>query len=135
MRLDRWTGRGGVLVAGAFAALVPTAPAVPASAGEADVVDARAECRGERCTFVVTVHHADAGWSHYANRFEILDEEGEVLATRVLHHPHVDEQPFTRALQDAEIPKHVTRVRVRAHDSDHGHGGAEKLVELDRGEE
>ena len=103
-------------------------------AGPADVVEAEASCRGEICSFRVTVRHADAGWKHYADGFEVLGQEGEVLGTRVLRHPHVDEQPFTRGLSGVKIPQEITRVRVRAHDSVHGHGGEERVVELERPE-
>jgi hypothetical protein len=103
----------------------------PALAGTADVVEARASCRAERCRFAVTVRHADTGWQHYANAFEVLGPDGEVLATRTLHHPHVDEQPFTRTL-DARIPLAIERVTLRARDSRHGLGGAERELVLER---
>jgi hypothetical protein len=100
--------------------------AAAAAAGEADVLAARATCDAERvCRFAVTVRHADTGWEHYADRFEVLAPGGEVLATRVLRHPHVDEQPFTRELVGARIPEGIDRVRIRAGDSQHGYGGAE----------
>jgi hypothetical protein len=114
------------------AALTALALAPPAGAGEADVVAAEARCVGTRCDFRVSVRHADAGWGHYANRFEILGMDGKVLATRVLNHPHVNEQPFTRELLGARIPLDVKKVRVRAHDSDHEYGGAEVELELTR---
>ena len=102
-----------------------------AAAGTADVVDVVVRCVSENtCTFTVTVRHDDEGWDHYADGFEILTQDGEVIGTRVLRHPHVDEQPFTRALQGVEIPESVTEVRVRAHDSVHGHGGEEKTVDI-----
>ncbi len=107
------------------------ASAAPARAGTADVVAAKARCQGERCRFAVTVRHSDTGWDHYADGYEVLDAEGEVLATRVLRHPHVDEQPFTRTL-DAKIPLTVKEVRIRAHDSEHGYGGEEKTLTLPR---
>jgi hypothetical protein len=104
-----------------------------ALAGEADVVAARAQCDEDRiCRFVVTLRHADAGWKHYANRWEVLSLEGELLATRVLRHPHVEEQPFTRALPDVKIPTSLEKVRIRAHDSVHGYGGEELEIELPR---
>jgi hypothetical protein len=102
-------------------------------AGPADVVSARAQCSEKGvCTFQVTVSHADQGWSHYADRWEVLAPGGEILATRVLQHPHVREQPFTRALRDVPIPASVTEVTIRAHDSVHGFGGAELTVEVPR---
>jgi hypothetical protein len=102
-----------------------------ALAGEADVLAAEAACDAKRvCRFSVTVRHADAGWEHYADRWQVLTESGEVLATRVLRHPHVEEQPFTRQLRGVKIPEKVQRVRIRAHDSAHEDGGAEVVVEL-----
>ena len=49
--------------------------------------------------FFVSVLHDDVGWEHYADGFEILSVSGEIIAKRVLAHPHVDEQPVTRDLR------------------------------------
>jgi hypothetical protein len=118
------------LVGGALA-LVLLAPA--ALAGEADVVAAEAHCSEHRaCRFVVTVRHGDEGWKHYADRWEVLTPDGELIATRVLRHPHVEEQPFTRALPAVKIPTSIEKVRIRAHDSVHGYGGEEVEVEIPR---
>ncbi len=104
-----------------------------ALAGEADVVDIRVRAEGEgRWRFDVSVEHADAGWDHYADRWEVLDLDGRILGTRVLLHPHDNEQPFTRSLGGVEIPAGVTKVRLRAHDSVHGFGGVEAEIELPR---
>lgn len=99
------------------------------------MVDARVECRpapGGRpasvCKFAVSVRHADAGWDHYANRYEILDLEGKVLATRILRHPHLEEQPFTRGISQVRIPWETGRVKVRAGDLVHDFGG--EVIEL-----
>ena len=51
----------------------------------------------------VTLRHADTGWDHYANRWEVIGPDGRVLATRVLYHPHVNEQPFTRS-ETIQVP-------------------------------
>jgi hypothetical protein len=118
MRPTRWLGLAAVLAA------------LPAAAGPADVVEARARCSQGVCDFVVTVRHADGGWQHYADAWEVVGPDGTVIATRVLRHPHVDEQPFTRALRGVRVPPGVASVRVRAHDSLHGLGGAEAEVEV-----
>ena len=103
-----------------------------ALAGEADVLDATARCTVERmCDFSVTVRHADSGWDHYANQWEVLAPDGSVLGTRLLLHPHENEQPFTRSLGRVSIPAGVRSVRIRAHDLVHGTGGAEVDVPLD----
>jgi hypothetical protein len=47
---------------------------------------------------------SDAGWEHYADRWQVLDAGGTVLGERVLLHPHDTEQPFTRSQSGIEIP-------------------------------
>ncbi len=106
--------------------------AVPASAGEADVVAVEARpAGGGAWRFDVTLRHADDGWDHYADKWDIVAPDGSVLGTRVLFHPHVDEQPFTRS-HGVQVPKDVAKVTVRGHDKIHGYGGAEISVELKR---
>ncbi len=83
-------------------------------------------------SFDVTVQHADEGWKHYANRWEIVAPDGQILGTRTLYHPHVSEQPFTRSLSGVEIPRSISRITVRAHDLVHGSGGKEMVLEVPR---
>lgn len=64
--------------------------------------------------FDVTLSHPDTGWDHYADGWRILDMQGNELGLRVLAHPHVNEQPFTRSLGGVAIPKGVTQVQVQA---------------------
>lgn len=64
--------------------------------------------------FSVTIRHGDTGWDHYADRWDVLTENGTVLATRTLRHPHVNEQPFTRSLHQVVLPDGTRRVLVRA---------------------
>lgn len=99
------------------------------SAGEADVLDVRVSA-GANGTyrFDVTVRHADTGWDHYADAFEIVAPDGKVLGTRALLHPHVNEQPFTRSLNGVVIPDDLTQVHIRARDKVHGTGGKELNV-------
>lgn len=100
-------------------------------AGEADVVDVRvAKSTAGTYRFDVAVAHLDAGWDHYADAFEIVNLDGTVLGTRVLAHPHVNEQPFTRFLSNVSIPNGVREVMVRAHDKVHGLGGKTMRVAL-----
>ena len=100
-------------------------------AGEADVVGVRVTRQDNGTySFSVTVRHGDEGWDHYADRWEITDGKGNTLGTRVLLHPHVGEQPFTRSLGGVEIPEDLSEVLVRAHDLVHGYGGEEAVVKL-----
>ncbi len=102
-----------------------------AFAGEADVLAVDASKDGERrYSFGVTVRHADEGWDHYADAWDVVAPDGTVLGTRTLYHPHVAEQPFTRSLSGVQVPAGITEVIVRAHDKVHGLGGKEFRVKL-----
>ena len=70
--------------------------------------------------FSVTLKHADSGWKHYADAWRIVDKKGKQLGKRVLYHPHVDEQPFTRSLGAVRIPDKTRVIYVEAHDKVHG---------------
>jgi hypothetical protein len=100
-----------------------------AFSGEADVVDVEISGKDGNYNFSVTVKHADTGWEHFANRWEVVGKDGTVYGTRVLAHPHVNEQPFTRSGR-IKIPQGVDSVIVRANDSVHGLGGKEMTVKL-----
>jgi len=69
----------------------------------------------DNCAFQVRILHKDSGWKHYVDRYEVLDQEGNILATRTLWHPHEHEQPFTRGLSGVNVKGKV--VYIRAHDS------------------
>ena len=102
-----------------------------AYANESDVVAVKAKRSGQNVyRFDVTVQHADTGWDHYANKWEVLAPDGSVLGTRILHHPHVGEQPFTRSLSGVEIPTDIKQVIIRSYDSVHEGGGKEISVDL-----
>jgi hypothetical protein len=104
---------------------------ITAIAGEADVVHVTVKMNSKNSyDFSATVHHKDTGWDHYANKWEIIDEKGTILGTRILHHPHVNEQPFTRSLSDVRIPASISKVTIRGHDSIHEYGGKVINVEL-----
>ncbi|MEM6676367.1 MAG: hypothetical protein AAF675_00690 [Pseudomonadota bacterium] len=117
------------VVAAAVAAVV-TAPLPGLQAGQVDVLAAEARRNGATWTFTVTVEHADTGWDHYADAWRVVGPDGTVFGTRVLAHPHVNEQPFTRSLSGVSIPTSVERVRIEGHDSVHGWGGATVTVDL-----
>jgi hypothetical protein len=89
--------------------------------------------------FHVTVEHPDTGWDDYADGWDVVTPDGSVLKlnpddpfTRLLLHPHVGEQPFTRSQSGITIPHGISKVRVRAHDIVDGFGGEEILVDLEK---
>ncbi|MEN8169809.1 MAG: hypothetical protein ABFS08_06265 [Pseudomonadota bacterium] len=96
-------------------------------ANEIQVVTASAVRTADTWRIDVTLRHADRGWEHYANKWEVLNLDGEVLGTRVLYHPHVDEQPFTRSLTNVAIPDGTKEVLIRAYDLKHGKGKEYRL--------
>jgi hypothetical protein len=119
-------------VIGAVIGVAMVLGAGSALAGKASVLDVTATCKADLCNFKVRIRHHDEGWEHYVDRWEVLGPDGKVLATRVLRHPHVDEQPFQRGHNGVEIPREIDRVTIRAHDKLHGFGGRVVRVELDR---
>ena len=80
----------------------------------------------------VTLKHADSGWDHYADRWRLVDSQNKVLGERVLLHPHVDEQPFTRSLSRVEIPASLSTVYIEAHDKLAGWAPMRLKIDLDR---
>jgi len=105
--------------------------AAAAVAGEPQVVDAKVRPRADGAyDFTATLRHGDEGWKHYADWWEVLTVGGQTLAKRVLLHPHVDEQPFTRGLTGVRIPAAAGKVVIRAHDSRHGYGAKTVTLEL-----
>lgn len=108
------------LFTGLLAVLVLSATPQSASADDASIVDVQISHVSERTYSIsVTIAHADTGWDHYANRWDVLDEQGNVLGSRELAHPHVNEQPFTRSLR-LDIPATVKTITIVAADSVHG---------------
>lgn len=111
---------------------------LPMNSANADVTYVKAvQSDNGSWTFYVTVSHPDTGWEDYLNGWDVVTEDGTILKpnpdspfTRLLLHPHVDEQPFTRSQSSIEIPAGATIVTVRANDLVDGFGGQEVIVDL-----
>jgi len=110
-----------------FSALISTA--VSASGPEIIEANIRLSSNGPTYNFDVTVRHDDSGWDHYADRYEIRSPEGDILGVRILAHPHVNEQPFTRSVGGIQIPKGLGYVLIRGRDN-HGTYGPDKKINL-----
>lgn len=104
--------------------------AIPVHAGDVEIVGTTFTKRGDTWQVSTTLRHADTGWEHYADAWRVITDAGEELGTRVLSHPHVDEQPFTRSLGDVTIPADTYIVHVEAHDKVHGWGKQRVRVDL-----
>ena len=84
-------------------------------ADDAEIVNVKAErTPAQKYNITVTLEHADEGWEHYANAWRIYSPDGKLIGERVLHHPHVKEQPFTRTLLGLNIPGDLAEVSVVA---------------------
>ena len=104
--------------------------ASPVWADSPEIKDVRIKKTGMVWRVDVTLEHGDTGWDHYADGWEILDADGNQLAHRELLHPHVNEQPFTRALSGVVFPDGTRAVFVRAKCSVDGWSGESTKVEL-----
>ena len=94
---------------------VESVPETPGMCADVEEVVITAEAGGT-FRFHVTVRSSETGWDKYADAWEVRAPDGTVLGTRILAHPHLDEQPFTRSLSGVAIPADVTRVEVAARD-------------------
>ena len=103
---------------------------VNAMAGDVEIVGVEATQSDGAWRFSVSLKHADEGWDHYADLWQVIATDGSVLGERVLAHPHVNEQPFTRSLGGVVIPDGIDTVTIRARDSVHGISKNEQSVSL-----
>ena len=110
--------------------IVPFLMASSLAADPATVEAITAQQTGEGWRFDVTIRHADTGWDDYADGWRVLDMEGNILGTRILHHPHVNEQPFTRSLTGVTIPAGITEVQIETKDSVGGWVGTGQVLDL-----
>ena len=101
---------------------------VLAMAQEGKVLEVEATGAENSYTFAVTIGSPDTGCdpkatrkrNRYADWWEVITPEGELLYRRVLLHSHVDEQPFTRTGGTVAVDSQQP-VIVRMHMSDSGY--------------
>ena len=72
--------------------------------------------------FHVTVSSPDTGCVRYADWWEILRSNGDLVYRRVLRHSHVNEQPFARSGGPVPLQRDDV-VWIRAHMHPDGYGG------------
>ncbi|NJN83448.1 MAG: hypothetical protein HC802_14950 [Caldilineaceae bacterium] len=107
--------------------MVDRLPAQPsllsASPSYAEITFVRARHSGDNVwTFDVTLAHPDTGWDDYADGWHVATPDQRILGTRILLHPHVGEQPFTRSLSSVRLGPDVDQVVIRSHDLVDGYG-------------
>ncbi len=104
----------------------------PIPASQAAVVSISVSGEPGTYNFSVTVSSPDEGCSQYADWWEIVSQDGELIYRRILLHSHVDEQPFTRSGGPVSIEA-GTIVLVRAHMHPGGYGGTALKGSLEQG--
>ena len=92
------------------------------AAPDVEIRFVRARLQNDRWSFDVTLAHPDTGWEDYADGWQIETPDGEILAVRILLHPHETEQPFTSSQGGVVISAGVDEVVVRTHDLVSGYG-------------
>jgi hypothetical protein len=94
----------------------------PDDAVTADVTAVRVSGAPGAYTFSVTLSSPDTGCDQYADWWEVITPDGELVYRRILAHSHVNEQPFTRSGGPVELQE-TTQAIVRAHMNNAGYGG------------
>lgn len=87
----------------------------------AAVIKVEVQGNPQQYNFSVTVESPDTGCDQYADWWEVISLDGDLLYRRVLLHSHVSEQPFTRSGGAVAIDAGV-EVYVRAHMNNKGYG-------------
>jgi hypothetical protein len=132
--LRRRSGRGALLIVLLFALVTAgcsstTTSTTIGAGGCADVLSVEVTQTSQGVyNFAVTIASPDEGWDKYANSFEVRSLSGETLGTRLLAHPHVEEQPFSRSLLGVRTDE--TSVVVAASDLVEGFCGKEITLDL-----
>jgi len=88
----------------------------------ADVRSVRVSGEPGTYQFAVEIASPDTGCEQFADWWEVVSEDGQLLYRRILLHSHVDEQPFIRSGGPVDIAADAV-VYVRAHMNTSGYGG------------
>ena len=91
-------------------------------AHKADVISLRVSGETGAYNFSVEVLSPDLGCEQYADWWEVIDEQGNLIYRRILTHSHVAEQPFVRSGGPVGISVD-TFILIRAHMNNSGYGG------------
>ena len=94
---------------------------VATNPGVASVTQVSVQGNENSYTFNVTISSDDLGCEQYADWWEVLDLDGNLIYRRILAHSHPNEQPFTRGGSSVAVSAD-TEVYIRAHMNSSGYG-------------
>lgn len=98
-----------------------------------DVEKVEVSGSGDSVTFDVTMSSPYDSPERYADGMRVRSADGKTTyGERELTHDHASEQPFTRSVDDVEIPEGVNEVVVEGRDQQSGWGGGTKTVTLEQ---
>jgi hypothetical protein len=102
---------------------MPTTPSITSQeTPSADIISLDVSGDPGAYRFSVGVRSPDLGCEQFADWWEVIDEQGDLIYRRILLHSHTDEQPFVRSGGPVPIAlKDVVLVRAHIHPS--GYGG------------
>jgi len=78
----------------------------------------------------VKIRSLGTGPEYYADRIEVVGQDGTIYGSRILETPHDNEQLFTRDVPDVRVPGIVNSVVVRVHFTPTGYDGVSMRVTL-----
>lgn len=126
-------GVGAMIYVGGVCLGIPTpvwAEEVAEDRAQARVTQVQTQGEPQDYRFRVTIESPDTGCDRYADWWEVITPEGELIYRRILAHSHVEEQPFTRSGGAVAIdPQQTVIVRAHLHPDGYGDQGMEGTVE------
>ena len=88
--------------------------------------------QGNAYTFEVTIKSPDTGCAQYADWWEVIDLDGQLIHRKTLDHSHVTEQPFTRPGENIELAANK-EVYVRMHMNNSGYVAQAQKGSVEKG--
>lgn len=98
----------------------------------ADILSVKTTGSPKAYFFSVEVQSPDTDCAFYADWWEILAENGDLLYRRILAHSHPNEQPFTRSGGPVNIDEEKV-VIIRAHMHPLGYGDTAMIGSVEQG--
>jgi len=101
---------------------MPTTPSITSQETPfADIISLEVSGDPSAYRFSVGVRSPDLGCEQFADWWEVIDEQGNLLYRRILLHSHAGEQPFVRSGSPVPIaPEDIVLVRAHMHPSGYG---------------